>query len=315
METKKPKVSVIVPVYNCEKYIERCIRSLKRQTEINFEVLIINDGSTDTSESECIKAIDGDTRFFLYKKNNSGVSAARNYGLDKAKGNNIIFVDSDDWIPNDYIEKLLEAKQGSKAEIICCGFVSTDGVKVKNTYKLKEKNMSQNEALDQLSPYYYSAVWGKLFDRSVLENIKFNTNFYFSEDSLFYTQALLKCNRVLWCDKTSYNYFDNTSGAMRTKNPDKFFTDFLARKEILAIYISNNIRSIGAEYWLLDSALNVKKIFYSNNIFGDSRIDELNETIKTYRWKFLKNLKQQLKILYLSCTWMFKIKNNLFEDN
>lgn len=307
METGNYKVSVIIPVYNCEKYIARCIKSIKGQTENNFEVLVINDGSTDESEIECLKAIDGDPRFKFHSKENTGVSDTRNMALKLACGENILFIDADDWIPDNYIDELLKAKFYAKADIVCCGYLLASSVGKKIGLKLQERLMSKEEALDGLSPYYYTSVWGKLFDRSVIQGIRFRRDLFYSEDTLFYTQALLRTRTVYWSDKTMYFYFVNSEGAMSSKNPERFYSDFVARAEILNLYENNGLDTKSAKYWLLDSSLNVKKVFYQSGEFRDIRLESVNLAINTYKWVFISNIKQQLRALMLMNYFIFKV--------
>lgn len=307
MKTGNCKVSVIVPLYNCEKYIARCIKSIKDQTENNFEVLVINDGSKDESESECLKAIDGDPRFKFHSKENTGVSDTRNMALKFACGENILFIDADDWIPTNYIEELLKAKCDVKADIVCCGHLFTSNVGEKIGLKLQERLMSKEEALDGLSPYYYTSVWGKLFDRSVIQGIQFRRDLYYSEDTLFYTQVLLRTRTVYWSDKTMYFYFFNSEGAMSRKNPERFYSDFVARLEILSLYENNGLDTKSAKYWLLDSSLNVKKVFYQSGKFRDIKLEFVNLNINTYKWDFISNIKQQVRVLILMNYFIFKV--------
>lgn len=311
MEIENYKVSVIVPLYNCEEYIPRCIESIKNQKEKNFEVLIINDGSTDNSEYECLKAIGGDSRFKFYSKKNTGVSDTRNMGLNLACGKNIIFIDADDWIPDNYIDVLLKEKNRTQSDIVCCGHFLVSRFEEKIGLKLPECLMSKEEALDGFSPYYYTSVWGKLFDRNVIQGIQFNRDLFYSEDTLFYTQVLFKSNTVYWSDKTMYFYFVNQQGAMFSKNPEKFYSDFIARAEILHLYETNGVDIKSAKYWLLDSSLNIKKIFFQHGKFRDIKLEPVNLVINTYKWEFITNIKQQLRVLLLKNYFIFKVFERL----
>ena len=118
---EKDKISVIIPVYNTELYLRRCLESVINQTYTNLQIIIIDDGSTDNSLKICTEYAQNDNRLIVYSQNNSGVSAARNKGLDMATGDYIAFVDSDDFIENDMFAKLLNTMVNNEADIIVCG--------------------------------------------------------------------------------------------------------------------------------------------------------------------------------------------------
>ena len=117
-----PEVSVIIPVYNNEKYVEECVRSVQNQTFEDLEILVINDGSTDGSGEILERLLREDKRLRLFHQENKGAGAARNKGLDTASGRYLVFVDGDDWIAPDYIEKLYAAAEERESEMVICGF-------------------------------------------------------------------------------------------------------------------------------------------------------------------------------------------------
>lgn len=115
-------ISVIVPVYNVEKYIDKCINSIINQTYKNLEIILVDDGSPDNCGNICDEYSKKDNRIIVIHKENGGVSSARNIGIKNAKGKWITFVDSDDWIENDYVEKLSKIGIQNKAEVVLCGY-------------------------------------------------------------------------------------------------------------------------------------------------------------------------------------------------
>ncbi len=117
-------VSVIVPVYNVAAYVGKCLASISRQTYLDIEVVVVNDGSTDGSEQICRDFCGQDSRFHLYTKENGGLSSARNYGLEQINGKYVCFIDADDWVKKDYISSLVEGIDG--AEIVIAGYVLDD---------------------------------------------------------------------------------------------------------------------------------------------------------------------------------------------
>ena len=161
-----PKVSVIVPVYNVEKYIARCIRSIKKQTFKDFEVLIIDDGSPDKSIDIAVKVIDGDERFTVYHKENGGLSDARNYGIERAKGEYIVLIDSDDYIDSDYIRLLYNECILSGADMSMCRYKMhfTDDIILPVPVGKKAGTLSRDKALDTLirDNNMQSFAWNKM---------------------------------------------------------------------------------------------------------------------------------------------------------
>ena len=154
-------VSIIIPVYNCEKYIEKCINSIINQTYKDFEVIIVDDGSIDNSIEICNKLIKTDKRFKITRQTNKGVSCARNLGLELAKGEYITFIDSDEWVENTFIECLLKGILEEQADMSVCGIVRES---LKNVIIGKEKYQIPfgQYALHVISDVPVCACFGRL---------------------------------------------------------------------------------------------------------------------------------------------------------
>ena len=121
-------ISIVIPVYNAEKYLEQCLNSIKNQTYKNFEVILVNDGSIDNSESICKVFVESDTRFRYYLKANGGASSARNLGLDNAQGNYITFIDADDWVDENHLEVLINNIKESNSDMAVSSITKFDNV-------------------------------------------------------------------------------------------------------------------------------------------------------------------------------------------
>lgn len=163
-------ISIIVPVYNTEKYLDRCIQSILAQTYTNFELLLIDDGSTDSSGAICDSYAEQDSRVRVFHKPNGGVSSARNMGLDNALGEWIIFCDSDDWIDAEMYEQMYNAAIQNKVDMVCCGLL----VEEKNNKTiLSYKNNYKDHKLmyDCLAPIIvtYFATWNKLVSKKIYD--------------------------------------------------------------------------------------------------------------------------------------------------
>lgn len=186
------KISVIIPIYNAEKYIARCLHSVLENTYQNLEVLCINDGSTDKSEEVLQNFASGDSRIKVLNQPNQGVSVARNYGLDVATGDYIAFVDADDWIHKQYFECLLDACLKTGAPISVCRPIITS-----NNY-FEDRPLNKPFALGQPFSvaecftnylFYKRNVWGKIIKRDIIR-IRFKDGISFGEDTIFMVNLL-----------------------------------------------------------------------------------------------------------------------------
>lgn len=180
----QPLITVIVPVYNVEKYLRRCLDSIIRQTYQNLEILCIDDGSIDNSGEICEQYVARDARIKVIHQENQGLSTARNKGLDTATGEYIAFVDSDDYIAADVLEQLYQSAVSSDATCVICGYncVDSNG-SILSTYSVH--SVQQYSGVESLRRHYYHAsgeenfvtVWGKLFCKSYFQTFDLEPGF------------------------------------------------------------------------------------------------------------------------------------------
>lgn len=176
---EKPLISVVVPIYNVEKYLERCVDSIINQTYKNIEILLINDGSKDSSYEICKNAQNKDKRITTFSKENGGLSDARNYGLERAVGEYICFIDSDDYINPKMIEKLYEQieEKNSDIAIVHYNIVNDGEVNNQEITDLKENTYEYNSesAIRQLfnEDSFRDFAWNKLYKKTLFENIRY----------------------------------------------------------------------------------------------------------------------------------------------
>ena len=232
------KISVIVPVYNVEAYLERCVESILQQTYAHFELILINDGSTDSSGQIC------DHLAFQYENikahhiENAGVSNARNMGIQIATGSWVTFIDSDDFVTQDYLATLASAVEG-----VNVGFVIAPLHHIKNgiatdipSHSGKTELWSTEETMKELLMTTRTSFFpvAKLFKRDLLADEKFNTNYHLAEDALFLTELLLKtrCSSV-FIDKPIY-YYDHREGSATTSVNRYVFDTIEVYKQIIA---------------------------------------------------------------------------------
>lgn len=203
------KVSVIVPVYNAEKYIDECIQSVLNQSYSNVELILINDGSKDQSGTIC-EAYASKCENVIYKyQENSGVSAARNAGLDLAAGEYVAFVDSDDKIKKEMISLLVEAIESADADLSICGFevLRSNGVELREIDNAVVSG--QNEIAEYFAMHFLegvaSSVWAKLYKRELVSH-RFDTSITMGEDLLFNLECIKKLEKVLAISPALYTY-------------------------------------------------------------------------------------------------------------
>lgn len=197
-------ISIVIPVYNVEKLICRCLDSILNQTYSNWELLLIDDGSKDSSGILCDSYSAKDDRIHVFHKENGGVSSARNLGIDKAQGEWIAFIDSDDYIKEDYLLEMVS----SKCDLVACGFECSCGDIVKLKPGILETRCC-GTAIGILMPGHpFYAPWGKLFRTSIIKeyNIYFDQKLHLAEDTIFCWEYLTKINTVHYIESTNYLY-------------------------------------------------------------------------------------------------------------
>lgn len=204
-----PEISVIVPVYNVEKYVEQCIKSIVNQTFKNFELIIVDDGSTDNSGKLCDNFAENDYRIHVIHTENRGVAAARNKGLDIAIGEFICFVDSDDYVQNNYLAYMYGQIRNSDYDFVSCtaNFVNENSFLLqRNSYDTKKMIIDSNIIKTYMTTNYIEDVaWNKLYKRDVWENLRYLENVNY-EDTEIIIRLLKRCRKILFTNEYLYNY-------------------------------------------------------------------------------------------------------------
>jgi glycosyltransferase involved in cell wall biosynthesis len=213
-------VSIIVPVYNIEEYIEKCVDSLLAQTYANIEILLIDDGSNDKSSTICDKTALQDTRVCVIHKKNGGLSDARNVGISMSRGQYIAFVDGDDYVHKNYIKTLLNAAQRYQADISVCSYIRvySDGSKAREGKREQVTQFSNIQAIRDLTlPNSLCDVvaWNKLYSRRLfIENsIRYPLG-KVNEDTFTTYKLLYGANRIVFLDEPLYFYVQRSSSIM-----------------------------------------------------------------------------------------------------
>lgn len=223
-------ISIIVPVYNIEKYIRPCIESIIGQTYENLQIILVNDGSTDLSPSICDEYEKKDKRVQVIHKKNGGVSEARNVGLNAAAGNFIGFVDGDDWIEADMYEKLYSAVVEYGAELAFGVMKRETGIRCENMPDGKTAILDEKQILDAFiiathKPHILKSVCDKLYRRETIGSQRFKAALY-GEDGNFNTKVLSHCARVVFVGSITNHYRDvRTGNSSEAKITEGLFTD------------------------------------------------------------------------------------------
>lgn len=282
MNQEIKKVSIIVPVYNVEKYLDQCIQSIINQTYRNLEIFLVNDGSTDKSGELCNIWSKYDTRIHVIHQTNQGVSVARNVALDQITGQYLLFIDSDDWIEKFMVERLV-SKIETEVDIdaVFCGYVEFEDDSNKNLQIVSpslNRIIDRNSGVAEIFGEYSTMVWNKLFSTKLLnEMIYFDTNLKIGEDELWMIQTLKTAKNISLIDDPLYHYRKRTVGV------SKDFTLSLARlseissqKQVLqeiVDYRSEELLLLAQKRMYYTGQLIMKIAFYQGDIELFQKID------------------------------------------
>lgn len=226
MDKEQPLISVIVPVYNVEKYLKKCVNSITSQTYENLEILLVDDGSTDSSGQICNEFEKNDARIKVIHKKNGGLSDARNAGLDRAKGQYYAFIDSDDYIQDNTIEIMLNAVKKNKSEISVCNMIrfleagETVQFYCPTNHEVLYQGNQRYKTLNQPS------VCNKLFEAKLFEGIRFPKGKYY-EDTFVYHEVLYRANNIVLTGTDSYWYLSREDSIVGQPQYTERYFDFI----------------------------------------------------------------------------------------
>ena len=252
------KISIIIPVYNVEKYVSRCIESLLRQTFDDIEILLINDGSKDSSGQICDEMAQKDTRIKVFHQENQGVSVARNLGISKASADYIIFVDSDDFVAPTMCEKLYEIITQNCCELVVCKAYDTDSEELIDLKSEKEKHsiliLNQKDGVFKMSdPFaYLCAPWGKIFKKEIVLKCEFPVGVPMAQDLHFVYSYLAHCKNIVFTEEKLYYYFAREDSTVHTP--------ILGEKAEKLLFVHND--SVQRLSWVTD-----KKLYHQINAY------------------------------------------------
>lgn len=292
------KVSVIIPVYNVEKYLRRCLDSVVNQTYKNLEIILVNDGSPDNSKEICEEYVNKYDNIQLINQENQGNSGARNTALKNITGEYVMFVDSDDWIELDAIEYCVESMKKSDADIVVTQMVRKKAYtpnKEENA-NILEKTLTQEQYAKQFFKIgsnkieYY--VYSKLYKREVVNNITFPKGLSIGEDALVTFRYIQKAKKIFYSSKVTYNYFYNDASLTA-----KFSSKDFDLEKIWDLVIEDAV-NYGNEDYIFYAKLNRYRIDF--NLLCRIALSENKEDTVKYKDKIeelLLKVKEKKKIL------------------
>lgn len=217
-------ITVVVPVYNIEQYIDRCVQSIVEQTYSSLEIILVDDGSTDKSNILCDKWAQKDKRIRVLHKKNGGLSSARNAGIDVAHGSYITFVDGDDYIEPNMYETMLSELKKHKADIVCAGRFTHIGEKqIKEEYTIETASEYSNAKAVEKVLYNSEidvAAWDKLYKIEIFDNLRYPIGII-NEDAAIIFQVLYRANKIVHCGKPLYHYVYRTNSISKAKYTSK----------------------------------------------------------------------------------------------
>lgn len=219
------KISVIIPVYNVEKYLKRCLDSVISQKYKNLEIILIDDGSTDNSGKICDEYAQKDKRIIVIHKENGGLSDARNKGLEVCTGDYISFVDSDDWIEEDFFEYVVNNAKDN--DLLIFDYYISNGKNSKwIKYKNSEFELTKEKCLIELTKAkIQSYAWNKVYKINLFNDIRFPKGRNYEDQAIMHL-IVEKSTKIKYCNKAFYNYYQNPKGITHTVNY-KNYRDFL----------------------------------------------------------------------------------------
>lgn len=261
------KVSIIIPIYNVEKYLNRCLESVVNQSYINLEIILVDDGSKDASSEICELWAKKDSRIRLIKKQNGGLSDARNAGTKVAAGEFVFYLDSDDYIRSDAIELLVAEMNISSADMVICNYeyITDDGIVIHKNSPIKDEMLNTQQIINKLHemnwPYYVTA-WNKLYKKEIISQIEFPVG-RIHEDLYVAHKVFAKCRYISVVNQKLYYYVQRNNSIMSTSVSAAHFDAVDAMIKRYWFYIDNGYKF---EFQDVFDQMNFEKKYYLKQI-------------------------------------------------
>ena len=281
-------ITIIVPVYKVEAYLHRCVDSILNQTYTDFELLLVDDGSPDSCGEICDEYANKDSRISVIHQKNGGLSAARNTGIDwfyeQNRSDYITFVDSDDWLHPDYLKILLNGVSENNVKISVCNYMRVSTEIPNKNYDNIEYELTSPEDFLVNHSWQYNYAWGKLYHKSVFQDIRYPVGKIF-EDTFTTYKALHKCEKIAYTDLQLYYYLRNEQGISRTPWKPTELVIFDAMQEQMQFYKENGLQKAFEKEF---------ELFVHHHAYQIIRIKENKKDLKKNK-STLKEIKKSLR--------------------
>ncbi len=315
---KEIKVSIIVPVYQVEKYIEKCLNSLINQTYKNIEIILIDDGSQDRSGEICDEFANRDSRIRVFHKKNEGVSVARNIGIENSNGEYITFVDSDDYVDRNYVEELINSCVNNDSDISFCGVQNeNENGEISTITRQIEKKLHGNAMLKEMfdEKYFVSVCWAKLYKKSVIGNIRFDSNMRIAEDLKFLYEISKNVNNsYINTLQPMYHFLQRENSATKVLFNEDWKKEIdLCEKIILDTREDRDLRKyIIKRYFKVCINCLIIELKVRNDI---NTVKYLMNKMKKFKKDIISNehIEKKLKVFFLICLINPKILRSIFK--
>jgi glycosyltransferase involved in cell wall biosynthesis len=267
-------ISVIIPIFNREDYLKKCIESVLGQREVSTEIILVDDGSTDNSSAICDEYAKLYDNIIVIHQANEGLCSARNSGLDRAVGNYIFFVDSDDFLPDDSLVTLLKLQKQENADLVFGNYAKySDDGEYEDTYvipvKYCNKGISHREACELLlfsdKTHVLVVAWGKLFKRAVWEGLRFPENIPCSEDQFMFEKLMERCKKQYFTDKVVYNQIFSSNSIVRSE----YSRNALYHSEGVYLVADYLVRKDYYDIALFKFGLGTRHLLFMKNVLHD----------------------------------------------
>ena len=272
---KKPLLSIIIPIYNAQKNLRRCLNSIHEMENENIEVVLVDDGSVDNSVLICKEFIEKDGRFCLYRKINGGVSSARNYGMKQAVAEYIYFMDSDDYICSKKMSNVIKCLNND-VDIVCFNYVRDDREKIIDDVRYKRVDRIEliHNLKDESFKNDFGYVWNKIYKKEIIQskNISFEEKIAEREDFLFNIECFGNAHKIIFCEDYIYHYIQYESSLSKSRRNKEFVGDFINLLEVKLKknYLQNAININDVVLEMLADYI-VKSIFGSFNKYKEMK--------------------------------------------
>lgn len=292
MKNQRSLVSIIMPVYNCGDKLCRSIDSVLGQTYKNLQLILIDDGSKDDSPSVCDQYVQKDSRIEVLHQENAGASAARNRGLELVRGEYVAFVDADDMISALYIEVLLYTAIITDTKISTCEALYCNADYDENSELPIRSKISPRlikvEDYNFMESWSHATVWGALFHSSLLQDIKFDTSILVGEDSLFFANALMKCESISYVSQKLYYYFIYDNSISHGSYNARRLTELQAWKKINELLAERSTTlDMSSKARMVQHAIERFKEVSSQNIVDKNIVKFLQQVIQANKQCYL----------------------------